>query len=374
MSDQLVTPKQRYAQDISSGAITFDSHQERVVLELDALYQNLVSTKPQAGSLAQVLKGIFNRQVQITPPQRGLYIWGGVGRGKTYLMDLFYDCLPFKEKQRSHFHRFMQFAHSQLTELQGQKNPLEELADRIASQARVFCFDEFFVLDIGDAMILAGLLEALFDRGVVLVATSNIHPNGLYEDGLQRQRFLPAIELLNQHTKVLELASLSDYRLRSLERANLYLSPIDSETDDQLLAKFSELTQNFHNLGDSKELMILGRAIKVRRHAGDVAWFEFEDLCGGPRSAFDYIEIAKIFHTVIIGNVPLMDDSDNDRARRFVSLIDELYDRRVKLILSADGEILELYKGQNLAFPFERTCSRLLEMQSHEYLACAHHA
>lgn len=374
MSTELVSPKDRYAQDIANGSITFDSHQERVVLELNLLYQRLVSPPSQSWNFAAFLRGALNRQAQSASAPNGLYIWGGVGRGKTYLMDLFYDCLPFKDKQRTHFHRFMQYVHAQLTELQGRKNPLDQLADRIAGQARVFCFDEFFVLDIGDAMILAGLLEALFEKGVVLVTTSNIHPDGLYENGLQRQRFLPAIELLKQHTKVLELASTSDYRLRSLERAKLYLTPLGTGTDAELHAKFKELTLNFHNVDLVTELSILGRSIKVRDCAGDVAWFEFEELCGGPRSAFDYIEIAKVFHTVIIGNVPRMDDSDNDRARRFVSLIDELYDRRVKLVMSADAEIVSLYSGQSLAFPFERTCSRLLEMQSHEYLACAHHA
>lgn len=368
MQETAISPKQKYAQDVADGTVTFDPHQKQIVIAFDALYQRLIS---QRSGFLGMLKGVFGSSTEFG---KGLYIWGGVGRGKTYLMDLFYECLPFEQKRRVHFHRFMQFVHSQLTELQGHKDPLEQLVERIARDTRVLCFDEFFVLDIGDAMILAGVLDALFARGVVLVATSNIHPDGLYENGLQRQRFLPAIELLKIHTRILELASDSDYRLRSLEKANLYLSPIDQDTEGELGAKFSELTHHFNDEECDKELMVLGRIIPAQRIIGDVAWFDFDDLCGGPRSAFDYIEIAKIFHTLILEGVPAMGDADDDRAKRFVSLIDELYDRKVKLVMSASVPILELYHGDGLAFPFERTCSRLLEMQSHEYLACAHQA
>ncbi|MFK7865195.1 MAG: cell division protein ZapE [Pseudohongiellaceae bacterium] len=373
MVTHTVSPKQRYADDVANGLITFDTEQHKIVSELDALYERLTSKQTKVGGLKALLGGLLDWNSD-SDSIDGLYIWGGVGRGKTYLMDLFFDCLPIEQKQRAHFHRFMQFVHGQLTQLQGQKNPLEQLADRISAQAKVFCFDEFFVLDIGDAMILAGLLDALFARGVVLVATSNIHPDGLYENGLQRQRFVPAIELIKQHTRVLELASDSDYRLRSLQKANLYITPITTNSDEELAKKFAELTHLISVEECETSLTILDRPIKARRIIGDVAWFDFEDLCGGPRSAFDYIEIAKIFHTLIISNVPSMSDDDNDRARRFVSLIDELYDRKVKLVLSAAAPILSIYQGGSLAFPFERTCSRLLEMQSHDYLACAHQA
>lgn len=372
----MTSPKQKYTKDLESGLIVFDAMQEQVVSHLQTLFDELivngVGSEAKNSGLSGLLAGLLSRQDPIDKGTNGLYIWGGVGRGKTYLMDLFFDCLPFKQKQRTHFHRFMQFVHDELTQLQGQKNPLDKLADLIADQSRVLCFDEFFVLDIADAMILAGLLDALFKRHVVLIATSNINPDGLYENGLQRQRFLPAIELLKSHTAVIELASGLDYRLRSLERANLYLCPITERTDTELSAKFVELTRVSAPAEEGEELIILGRPIKTRRYAGDIAWFEFDELCGGPRSAFDYIELAKLFHTIIIGNVPAMGDEENDQARRFVSLIDELYDRRVKLVISANARIDSLYAGLGLAFAFERTQSRLLEMQSHEYLGYAH--
>ena len=372
----MTSPKQKYTDDLESGLIVFDAMQEQVVSHLQALFDELVvngvSKEAKNSGLSGLLAGLLSRKNAIDKGTNGLYIWGGVGRGKTYLMDLFFDCLPFKQKQRTHFHRFMQFVHGELTQLQGQKNPLDKLADLISGQSRVLCFDEFFVLDIADAMILAGLLDALFKRHVVLIATSNINPDGLYENGLQRQRFLPAIELLKDHTTVIELASGLDYRLRSLERANLYLCPITEKTDTELSAKFAELTRISAPIGEGEELIILNRPIKTRRCAGDIAWFEFEELCGGPRSAFDYIELAKLYHTIIIGNVPAMGDEENDKARRFVSLIDELYDRRVKLVISASARIDRLYTGLGLAFAFERTQSRLLEMQSHEYLGYPH--
>lgn len=375
-SAKLTSPRQKYTQDLDSGLIVLDSKQEQVVSHLQVLFDELAGNtskvEAEKPGFTRILTGWMSGKIGVDEGTNGLYIWGGVGRGKTYLMDLFFECLPFEEKQRTHFHRFMQFVHAELTLLQGQKNPLEKLADMISKEARVLCFDEFFVLDIGDAMILAGLLDALFKRHVVLVTTSNINPDGLYENGLQRQRFIPAIELLKKHTTVIELGAGSDYRLRSLERANLYLCPITPETNAELNAKFVELSPVSAFEDGGGELMILDRPIKTRRHAGDIAWFEFDELCGGPRSAFDYIELAKLFHTVIVGNVPVMNDSENDHARRFVSLIDELYDRRVKLVMSANVEIEALYGGQGLAFAFERTESRLLEMQSHEYLRCAH--
>jgi cell division protein ZapE len=374
-SPKLISPRQKYTQDLDSGLIVFDAMQEQVVLRLQYLFDELVAngqgSKARKLGLSGFLAGWMSGSDAVDEGTQGLYIWGGVGRGKTYLMDLFFECLPFEEKQRTHFHRFMQVVHGELTALQGQKNPLDKLADLISSQARVLCFDEFFVLDIGDAMILAGLLDALFKRHVVLVTTSNIHPDGLYENGLQRPRFIPAIEMLKKHTTVIELAFGLDYRLRSLERANLYLCPITLQTNAELNAKFAELSR-VSVPEEGGELIILDRPISTRRQAADIAWFEFDELCGGPRSAFDYIELAKLFHTIIIGNVPVMGDDENDYARRFVSLIDELYDRRVKLVMSAQVPIEALYQGRSLAFAFERTQSRLLEMQSHTYLGYAH--
>ncbi len=367
-----MSPLEKYQADLQAQIIQYDPQQEAVVHHLQALFESIENQSPTPSSLGRFLFGWMTAEDQ--DPIKGVYLWGGVGRGKTYLMDLFFECLSIKQKKRTHFHRFMQSIHTKLTALQGQKNPLAELAEAIAKEARVLCFDEFFVLDIGDAMILGGLLEELFKRDVVLVATSNIYPDGLYENGLQRERFLPAIKLINSHTTVVELRSDTDYRLRSLSQANLYLSPITEASDQDLKEKFIELTRDSGLSSPGAALTILDRKLQTLCVSGDVVWFEFDELCGGPRSAFDYIEIAKLFHTVILSNIPQMSDETNDSARRFVSLIDELYDRKVKLLVSAQVPITDLYTGKSLAFAFERTESRLLEMQSHEYLCSAHQA
>ncbi len=367
-----MSPLEKYQADLAAKTLQFDPQQEIVVHQLQALFDALVQQPTSTKSVGRFLKGwMFPSKEE---PIKGVYLWGGVGRGKTYLMDLFFECLPFAEKKRTHFHRFMQWAHGQLTALQGQKNPLATLAEQIAAESRVLCFDEFFVIDIGDAMILGGLLEELFQRNVTLVATSNILPDKLYENGLQRERFLPAIKLLNERTTVVELKSDTDYRLRSLSQANLYLCPNSQSTDEVLAQKFLELTRDPELSASGKVIKVLDRTLKTRHVSGDVVWFEFAELCGGPRSAFDYVEIAKLFHTVIVSNIPQMSDDKNDSARRFVSLIDELYDRKVKLLVSAQVPIRDLYVGEGLAFAFERTQSRLLEMQSHEYLCSAHQA
>lgn len=336
---------------------------------LDQLYRALVSShgRPKKPGIFRGLFGGDNGPFWV--PVGGLYFWGGVGRGKTYLMDVFYDALPFAEKKRTHFHRFMRHVHQELKTVDGQKDPLLLVADRFAEQTRVLCFDEFFVSDITDAMILGGLMEALFARGVTLVATSNIVPDGLYKDGLQRSRFLPAIDLIKQHTVTVNVDGGVDYRLRVLERAELYHCPLDYEADISLRRSFDSLAPE---IGQADlEIEIEGRGIPVRWVADDVAWFDFLALCDGPRSQNDYIELAREYHAILISNVPLFDDSD-DQARRFINLVDEFYDRNVKLVLSAAVPLNELYQGGRLGFEFERTQSRLLEMQSHDYLAREH--
>ena len=285
-------------------------------------------------------------------------------------MDTFFDTLPFEDKLRAHFHRFMQRVHRELKSLAGEKNPLISVADRIADEARVICFDEFFVSDITDAMILAGLFERLFERGVVLVATSNIVPDQLYKDGLQRARFLPAIALIKQNVEVVNVDGGVDYRLRALEQAELYHSPLGVEAEASLQASFERLAPETP-LSDQL-LEIEGRNIVARQVADDVAWFEFDELCDGPRSQYDYIELAKIFHAVLVSNVPVLGGGRDDQARRFINLVDEFYDRNVKLVLSAAAPLDSLYTGGRLDFEFERTQSRLLEMQSQEYLAREH--
>jgi len=302
----------------------------------------------------------------------GLYFWGGVGRGKTYLMDVFYEALPFEQKQRTHFHRFMRHVHARLAVFSGSKNPLLKVAHELADQNRVICFDEFFVTDITDAMILAGLLEALFDRGVVLVATSNIEPRGLYENGLQRQRFLPAIALLEKHTQIVNVDGGVDYRLRTLEQAELYHWPLDDGADVSLAASFSGLAPLLDEAQGQGSMHVNGRLFEFERRCDDVVWMTFEQLCVLPRSQNDYLEIASEYHALIVSRVPRLTQDMSDQARRFVNLIDVCYDANVKVILSAEVALLDLYEGGALGFVFQRTLSRLQEMQSHEYLAQGH--
>jgi len=269
-----------------------------------------------------------------------------------------------------HFHRFMQRVHRDLKALSGTRNPLERVADGLAREARVLCFDEFFVSDIADAMILGELLRAVFVRGMSLVTTSNIPPSLLYENGLQRQRFLPAIALLEQHTQVMNVDGGVDYRLRALEQAELYHYPLDQAADYSLQHSFAQLAPEPGRTDVAIE--INGRPLRCRALADDVVWFDFHELCETPRSASDYIELAREFHAVLVSGVPSMGAGNDDAARRFITLVDEFYDRQVKLVLAAAVPPQALYAEGRLGFEFQRTVSRLQEMQSHEYLARPH--
>ena len=366
-----MTPLQRYQQDLQRDDFQYDAAQEQAVRHLQRLYDDLVArrNRPQPKLIARLGRRFKKPRPQMV---RGLYFWGGVGRGKTYLMDTFYDSLPFSTKTRTHFHRFMQRVHAELRLLSGEKNPLDRVAGTFAAEAEVICFDEFFVTDITDAMILGSLMEKLFARGVALVATSNIVPDRLYENGLQRARFVPAIKLLNQCTEVVNVDSGIDYRLRALEQAELYHSPLGEAADESLSRSFESLAPDLREAIRGQVLEVNGRPIHSRRCCEDVVWFDFAALCDGPRSQNDYIEIAKQFHAVLISNVPLLGGQRDDQARRFINLVDEFYDCGVKLILSAEVSLTDLYSGGRLGFEFARTTSRLLEMQSHEYLARAH--
>jgi cell division protein ZapE len=300
----------------------------------------------------------------------GLYLWGGVGRGKSFLMDSFFNCAPVARKRRIHFHRFMQEIHKALNRHQGEADPMRIIARELARETRLLCLDEFHVTDITDAMLLGRLLRGLLDLGVVLVTTSNEVPDNLYRGGLQRERFLPAIALLKERLEVVELAGDTDYRLRALTQAATYYVPVDDASAQALLERFGALTQGAACTAGTLE--VEGRALAVRAQTDGVVWFDFEALCGGPRSSLDYIEIGRCFHTVLLSGVPVMGEDDNDAARRFVNLLDELYDRRVKLLLSANAEPAGLYRGTRLAASFKRTVSRLSEMATHEYLASPH--
>jgi len=365
--DAAMTPLQRYQADLQRPDFFHDAAQENAVRHLQRLYDDLVAAQQQSSGL---LGKLFGKKAQ--GPIKGIYFWGGVGRGKTYLVDTFFDALPFEQKMRTHFHRFMKRVHEELKTLKGEKNPLPIIAKRFAGEARVICFDEFFVSDITDAMILATLLDELFKNGVSLVATSNIVPDGLYKDGLQRARFLPAIALLKQHTEIVNVDSGIDYRLRALEQAELYHWPLDAEAELSLERSFKSLLTENCTVRENEPLMIENRIIRARKVANDIAWFEFRELCDGPRSQNDYIELGKIFEAVLVANVERMDAMKDDMARRFINLVDEFYDRNVKLILSAEVELKDLYAGGRLEFEFQRTLSRLLEMQSHEFLARPH--
>ena len=302
--------------------------------------------------------------------QKGLYLWGGVGRGKTMIMDRFYSQLEIKNKQRLHFHRFMQLVHRKRAELKQVSDPIDKVADEFADQTRLLCLDEMHINDITDAMIMGRLLESLFERGVVLITTSNVPPDDLYKNGLQRSRFLPAIALMNEHTEVFNLDSGIDYRLRHLSNTTIYHWPHDEQAETLLSETFAVASE----MEEVKQIpmRINRRDIAVVKRANGISWFEFSELCETSRATDDYIEIARFCHTVIIERLPQLDDESNDPARRFISMIDEFYDRRVKVIISADVGVDDLYIGKRLSFEFERTKSRLHEMQSEDYLSSAH--
>ena len=362
-----LSPLQRYHRDVASGALLADSAQERVMRQLDDLCSRLLARVAERKTLRVRARMLMGRPAA---PERGLYIWGGVGRGKTHLVDTFYDSLALERKLRVHFHRFMQRVHAALTQHSGAKNPLEVVADDIADEALVLCFDEFFVSDIGDAMILGGLIDALFRRGVTLVTTSNIPPQELYRDGLQRSRFLPAIALLEQHLTVTHLEAATDYRFRTLQRADLWHVPHDRTAAEALSAYFSSLTGR--EAGDPRSVDINQRPLTLLADAPGVAWATFSTLCEEPRSAVDYVEMAREYHTVLIEQIPLLDRDKEDAARRFIYLVDEFYDRNVKLIATSARAPEALYDGSRLRFEFDRTVSRLQEMRTEEYLKAEH--
>ncbi len=350
---------------LKSKQLKFDPRQEPVIKALQELYIQLRANPRQKTPLLKRL--LLQDKVSKSP--RGLYIWGDVGRGKTMLMDLFYDSLPAKTAIRLHFHRFMQRIHLELRKLDGQQNPLQTIARQWAG-SKVICFDEFYVSDIADAMLLGELMKALFSEGVVLVATSNTAPSSLYRNGLQRARFLPAIAAIEAHCQTLHLDSATDYRLQILEKAPIYHSPLNAGTEAAMLALYNQINPGSELSRTS--LMINSRAFETRHRGDGIIWFDFAELCEKPRGTIDYIEIARAFNTVLISGVPLFTDEISDSLRRFINLVDELYDRGVNLIISAATDIDKLYRGQRLEFEFRRTHSRLYEMQSHAYLAQAH--
>jgi len=366
----------RLGAEVAAHRLEYDAAQAEAAARLDGLSAALLENSRSAGNRLRAHLSWLSALSRLplsngAEPPRGLYLWGGVGRGKTLLMDMFYESLRIARRERTHFYRFMRQVHAELRAAPRREQPLETVAERLARHARVICLDEFFVADIADAMILAGLLAGLFRRGVTLVATSNTAPQDLYEDGLQRQRFLPAIELLQDHVDVVHLDGGIDYRLRQLEQAPTYLDSTLPNTAAQLRQRFAALAGGAGS--GPRKLSIEDRTIRAVATGPGMAWFEFTELCDGPRSQNDYIELARLYHTIFISNIPAFTQADEDAARRFISLIDELYDRGVNIVVSAAAAPAALYRGERLQFEFQRAASRLIEMQGQRYLAAPHH-
>lgn len=365
-----MTPLEIYQKDIKEHGFQKDAAQLQAVSALDKLFHEFIDYMSTPVEKPSGWRKWFSKEAP--PPQvpKGIYFWGGVGRGKTYLVDTFFSALPTDKKMRVHFHRFMYRVHDELNALGEVNDPLEIVADKFKAEADIICFDEFFVSDITDAMILGTLFQALFKRGVILVATSNIPPQELYRNGLQRARFLPAIELIEANCHVLNVDSGIDYRLRTLEQAEIYHFPLDAQADKNLRHYYEQL------VGENKQVQttidINHRQITVIQASDGVLHASFEQLCQSARSQNDYIEMSRIYHTVLLADVKQMDRTIDDAARRFIALVDEFYERHVKLIISAEVALEALYSGGQLEFEFKRCQSRLIEMQSHEYLAREH--
>lgn len=370
---QSMTPSSRYLQALSEGSYQPDDVQREAVSRLDVIYQALANPEDTAAP-GSGLRATFSRLLgkrDAPAPARGLYMWGGVGRGKTWLMDMFYQSLPGDRKQRLHFHRFMLRVHEELTALQGHSDPLEIVADKFKAETDVLCFDEFFVSDITDAMLLGGLMKALFARGITLVATSNIPPDDLYRNGLQRARFLPAIDAIKANCDVMNVDAGIDYRLRTLTQAHLWLSPINEETQQQMESLWLALAGT-PRPAKAQTLEINHRPLPTLGEANHTLAVSFTTLCVDARSQHDYIALSRLFSAVLLFDVPVMTSLMESEARRFIALVDEFYERHVKLVVSATAPLHGIYQGERLRFEFQRCLSRLQEMQSEEYLKREH--
>jgi cell division protein ZapE len=340
-----------------------DAAQLTAANALQSLYRNLLSFKVDR-------KSTFKRLLSPPVPPKGVYFWGGVGRGKSFLMDCFYESVPYVRKKRIHFHAFMQQIHHDLDKYKGEPDPLQKIAEQIAREVRLLCFDEFHVSDIADAMILGRLLDGLFARGVILVMTSNYPPSNLYPNGLHRESFLPTIALLQKNLDVFEVEAGVDYRLRTLEQVEIYHYPADAAAEKKMLDYFRMVAGEEGKKGGKIE--ILGRDVETVRRGNGVIWFDFRTLCGGPRSQNDYLEIARSYHTVLLSHIPKMTQHQSSEARRFTWLVDVFYDHKVKLIATADCPADQLYTEGTQSSEFFRTVSRLTEMNSKEYLGLPH--
>lgn len=361
------TPLSRYQRDLKKPEFEPDPAQLVAVENLQRLYDQLVAHKDVPPSW---LEKIGIKKPPSKPPIQGLYFWGGVGRGKTYLVDTFFECLPFERKMRMHFHRFMHRVHLERKLLRDKAEPLDIIGKQLASEAKILCFDEFVVNDVADAVILVKLMRVLFNEGMTLVATSNVEPKNLYKGGLQRDLFMPAIDMIYEYTDVINIDSGIDYRLRFLDKAETYFWPLNAAAAEGMEHNFKHLSPDTGVAGATIE--VEGRELTSIKRSDGVIWFSFTELCDGPRSQNDYIELARCFHSILLSNVPVLDRLQEDQARRFINLVDVFYDHNVKLIVSAAVSSDKLYEGTRVGFEFQRTTSRLQEMQSHDYLALSH--
>lgn len=367
----------RYERELAAGRMQADEQQQTILIRLNTMGADLSNRRGWKAPSRSRFSQWFTPSSSGVKGVQGLYLWGGVGRGKTYLCDLFFEEVNIQDKTRLHFHRFMQRIHTDLRKLSGVDEPLDRIADDWAQRARLLLLDEIHVNDITDAMLLGGLLTALFHRGVTLVTTSNVPPEGLYKDGLQRARFLPAIAQIKNHTEVVSMGGDLDYRLRALQTEPIYRvshfenGRADSDTQQAMQDHFDRLRGDAH-LEDTV-LSVNGRHLQAIAKSADVIWLEYDELCNSPRSTHDYIEIASEFRTVMISNLPVLDESRSDEARRLVNLVDEFYDRGVNMIVSAEAAPEQLYTGKRLSFEFVRAASRLTEMQTREYLSAPRH-
>lgn len=357
------SPQAMYQAAREKPGYIYDAAQEAAIIELDTLWRELVEFKNKRNHFLG--RSLFSPKVP-----KGLYLWGGVGRGKSFLMDIFYACVPYKRKRRIHFHNFMSEFHREMKSLAAAKDPLIALANKIEKSTRLLCFDEFHINDIADAMILGRLMDAMFARGVVMIITSNSSPDQLYENGLQRQKFLPAINLIKRNLKIINIDSGNDYRLREMPTAPLFMLTSDTESNNRMQAIFNRLSAG--TIQDKKSIEIKGRSIPVKMLSSKAAWFDFQDICGGPRAQADYLEIANRYPVILISNIPQIGPNKAAEAQRFIWLVDILYDNRVKLVASSieppNNICLDIEKSNE----FSRTVSRLIEMQSQSYLELPH--
>lgn len=362
-----------YQRYLDSGELSPDPFQWQAMEALQVVYNDLLKPHPHHTNKKRFSNffSIVGKKTEKHPLRKGLYLWGGVGRGKTHLVDYFFRLIPGNKKLRLHFHRFMQIVHEELKQHKHIEDPLKQVAQHLASQTEIICLDEMHVNDITDAMLLGKLFEYLFEQGIILVTTSNRPPHDLYKNGLQRERFIPAIKLLEENTRVMQMGGDEDYRLRTLEHSGTYHIATGKLSEQRLETYFHKLSGIELHQG-RHDIIIKKRSIPVKMWADGVVWFDFDVLCNSARSVDDYIKIANYFHTVLISNIPIMDKNRDDAARRFVNMIDEFYDLHVNIVVTAEAEPEKIYTGERLAFEFDRTASRLREMQSKEYMHIKH--